>query len=1185
MAAIERTSAMMSVSGLLSRISNRSRTSVLVIGAACLTLLAPDTAVAQVDAGSILGTVRDSSGGIIGGAKVTLKSEDTGITQETTSGASGQYTFDPIKIGHYSVSAESAGFQKLEQPKITVTVQQHVLVDLTLTPGQTTETVVVTSEVPQLQTQDASVGQVVQAQTINALPLNGRNFTFLAQLSAGVTQNQNDGRGMGASGSFAANGLRPTQNNYLLDGIDNNSNLVDFLNGTSYAALPPVDAIEEFRVQTSDYSAELGRGAGAVLNATVKSGSNEFHGNAWEFLRNEKLDAANFFENSGGLTKGPFRQNQFGATFGGPIKRNETFFFMDYQGTRIRQAVTSTYTVPTALERSSGFTDYSELLAQGGTKTDASGQTYALGQIFDPSTTRALGEDYVRTPFAGNIVPANRLDPNAVKLLNLYPAPNQAGLFNNYVTDPKLSNDTDQFDVRGDQTFSDKDSLFSRITYARNPLVQAGPFPGVADGGGYNQNTSSWNGVLSETHTFSPSLINEARIGVNRVTSSREQINGDTLGIPEQYGINGILQAAGNGGLPTLNITGLSALGGSGYLPSIETSNVGQFSETLTKNTGRHNLKAGYTFQRLRFAVLQPAASRGNFYFQGLYTDVPTTTNGNTGIAQFALTPTAASVAGGTDFLGGADYVTASNYANTDSQRNYNAFFFQDDWKVTSKLTLNLGVRWERFGPLVERYGAQSNFQPAAGGGATYLLTQQRCDTPLNPSLVEGAASDGVSFACSLQPGLQTVQNKNFSPRVGFAYLLGQKLVVRGGYGIFYGGFENSSQYNWGSFPFQYNLNFANTVPNGPIQYSNGSYATLETGLSGINLSPSEVTLPISFQGEDFHIPTPYTQSYNFTIQYQLASNDSVQVGYIGNTVRHLPVYINANAPQLILPPSIDSTAYIPFKSFSTFDNYTRYEGNSFYNGLQATYEHRLSYGLTALANYTYSKCRTDALDLLNENNLAYGYRAPTLPGFGVQGDYGLCNYDTKHVFHLSGTYDLPVGHGRQFLGNSNGFVDSVLGGWGTNFILTLQTGQPGTIGCPTSTAAGLACYAFVVPGEDVYAQNRSVNGWLNPAAFASPPAATVIGQSDYSPLGGAPTQYYGPGFHRLDFSVFKSFFFTERTRLEFRSEFFNLTNTPNFANPAFTDFTNPSNFGVINQTRNRQNDQREIQFALKLYF
>ncbi len=1175
---------------------------------------------AQVDTGSVAGVVHDASGAVVGQATMTLKNEDTGLIQKAASDGGGRYTFSPVKIGRYSVMAELTGFESQKQDNVTVTVQQHVSLDFTLQPGQVTQVAIVTSEAPLLQAEDASVGQVVDSKSINNLPLNGRNFTFLAQLSAGVTQGQEDSRGLGASGSFAANGERPSQNNYLLDGIDDNSNLVDFLNGTAFAVLPPVDAVEEFRVQTSNYSAELGRSAGAVLNATIKSGTNELHGDVWEFLRNDKLDAANFFENSGGVPKGEYRQNQFGFTLGGPIRRNKTFFFVDYQGTRIRQAVTAVATVPTVNERNSEFTDLSELLTQGGTRTDVLGRTYALGQIFDPATTRAVNcgatdavsgivapcagsasgtqLGFAREPFANNLLPSSRLDPNAIKLLNLYPTPSAPGLFNNYTSDRISSNDVDQFDSRVDQTFNDHDSLFGRLSYVLNPQYLPSPFPGIADGGGFSsgtQNSTSWNGVLSETHSFSPSFINEARAGVNRIASARLQSNAASVGLPAQYGIQGVSQAASNGGLPTLNFAGLSTLGSSGYLPSIENSTVLQFSDIATKTSGQHSMKFGYEFQRLRFSVLQPPASRGDFFWSGNYTEVANTSGGNTGLAQVLLNPIPATVPGGTNYLGGADFVEVSNLANTDSQRNYNAVFFQDDYKLTSRLTLNLGLRWEYFGPLVERYGAQSNFQPLAGGGANYLITKSRCDTPLNPDFLSAAAQNGVKVVCSSQPGLQSVQKLNFAPRVGFAYRLSSKLVARGGFGIFYGGFENSSQYNWGSFPFQFHVNYSNVVPNQPITYPNGTYGTLETGLSGIQLSPALVSpYGVSFQGEDYHIKTPYTMGYNFALQYQITPTQSLQVGYVGNQVRHLGVYINPNSPSELVPPSLNSLDYSPYPNFAVYNNYTSFAGNSHYNGLQTTYEHRLQYGLSLLANFTWSQCRTDAADLLN--GTAIGFRAPTLSGFGIQGDYGLCDFDVKRAFHLSGGYDVPVGKGRQFLKSAPRMVDAIAGGWSTNFILTLQDGQPGTVPCVITTAAGFGCNALLVPGQSVTTGAHNVNQWLNPAAFTSPPVVTAIGQSNYAPLGGAPTQFYGPPFHRLDFSIFKVFPITERTRVEFRSEFFNLTNTPNFsppglgtasvgAAPGSLDYTNPSTFGKINSTRDGQNDQREIQFALKLYW
>lgn len=1178
----------------------------------------------QVDTGAISGTVKDASGGVMPGVTVTLTNEDSGQSISTTSGSAGQYTFSPVKIGHYSVSAETSGFQKVRQKNVTVDVQEKVVVDFTLPVGQPSETVIVDAAPPALQTQEASVGQVVEAETINALPLNGRNFTFLAQLAAGVTQDQEDTRGLGASGSFAANGLRPAQNNYLLDGLDNNSNLVDFLNGTAYVVRPPVDAIEEFKVETNDYSAEFGRSAGAVLNATVKSGTNQFHGNAWEFLRNDKFDAANFFENSGGIPKGEYRQNQFGFTFGGPIRHNKTFFFLDYEGTRIRQAIPYISTVPTDLERSSGYTNLSELLTQAGTTgPDVLGRTFGIGQVFDPATTRPVDcgvpdsvtnitapcgglptgtqLGYAREPFAGNIIPANRLDANAIKLLNLYPAPNNSELFNNYASNPISSDNPNQFDVRVDHSFREKDNIFGRFSYVDNPSFLPGPFGGIADGGSFadgNQTAKSLNTMISESHMFSTSMVNEARVGYSRIAVNRLQPNADTSGIPAEFGIPGVSTVASNGGLGSLFITGLTTLGSNEFLPSIELSTTSQFTDNVTKTAGRETFKFGFQFQRLGFSIFQPPASRGAWSYTGLYTGVPTTAVGNTGLAQLLLTPIPGTVAGASDYVGGADNIEVSNIAATSMKRDYYGSYFQDDIKVTPKLTVNLGLRWEYFGQLIENYGAQSNFLPSnsPNGPSTFRLTSKRCNTPLSADFDAAAQAENINIVCSSQPGLGVSQKLNFSPRVGFAYQLTPKFVVRGGYGIFYGGFENSVTETYVDFPFQFSLSYPNLTPNAPITFANGAIGTLSTGLTAIPLTSAAVEPGgVSFTGEDYRTKTPYTQGYNLTAQYLLTKNDTIQVGYVGNTVRHLGVYLNPNTPREILPPGLNSFLYSPYPDFSNI-TYSSYAADSNYNGLQVNYERRLGHGLSVLANFTWSRCATNAVDVLNATALT-GFRAPYLPGFGgIHQDFGLCDFDVQKVVHLSGSYELPVGKGKQFLNNSNRVMNAFLGGWNTNWILTMQDGQPGTIPCATPTTSGFGCYAIRVPGQNIYAGPHDVNQWLNAAAFMTPPVATTIGQSDYSPLGGGPSQFRGPGFHRLDFSIFKEFRTSERTHLEFRSEFFNLTNHPNFSIPGFSgngvvaapgslDYTSPSTFGTISSTRDGQNDQREIQFALKFYF
>jgi Carboxypeptidase regulatory-like domain len=1176
---------------------------------------------AQVDAGAISGTVKDTSGGVIPGVKVTIANEDTGLAMSTTTGSAGEYVFSPVKIGHYSISAEIKGFQKVQQKNVTVDVQQKVVVDFALAPGEALETVVVTSEPPVLQTQDASVGQVIDRRTIDALPLNGRNYIFLAQLSAGVTQDQEDTRGLGASGSFAANGLRPAQNNYLLDGIDNNVELVDFLNGTHFVVRPPVDAIQEFKIQTNSFSAEFGRSAGAVLNATIKSGTNHLHGALWEFLRNDKFDAANFFENAGGLTKGEFRQNQFGGSLGGPVTiphvyhgQDKTFFFFDYEGTRTRQAIPYVSTVPTALERSSGYTNLSELLTQGdpncateanpssGCQVDALGRAFTLGQVFDPSTTRPAGGGFVRDPFPGNIIPANRLDPNAIALLNLFPAPNNSSLFSNFASNPVFRLNANQFDARGDQKISDKDQMFVRVSYSDAPEFIPGPFSGIADGGSFSagdQTAKSWNIALSETHAFSPALVNEARIGVNRIATTRVQpFNNDLSNIPGQFGIQGVPQVPSNGGLGSIFIAGLNTLGSNQFLPSIENSQTSQYMDNLTKVWGKQSLKFGFEHQHLRFTILQPPSGRGAWSFNGVYTEVPSEGGGNTGLAQMLLTPIPGTVSGASDFVGGADEIQASNYANTDMGRDYNAVYVQDDWKLTPKLTVNLGLRWEYFGQIEERYGAQTNFQPAStpGGTSVLLLTKKRCNVPFSADFLTAAATDNISIACSGVPGLGESQKNNFGPRIGLAYRLTPKFVARAGAGIFYGGFENSVVETYVDFPFQFNLSYPSLVPNAPITFANGAIGTLETGLSALVPITSAVAEPAGSPliGEDYHSKSPYTISYNLTLQYELSAGQTVQAAYVGNGVRHLGVYINPNSPNQILTPGQNSFDFSPYPDFTTGFTYTSFAGNSYYNSLQLNYERQFSAGLQALANFTWSKCRTDASDVLNETSIFY--RAARLPGFGIQGDYGLCDFDITKVFHFSGAYELPFGHGKRFLGNDGAFVDAVLGGWKTNWILTLQDGQPLTVGCVIATTSGFGCNALLVKGQNIYAGPHNVDQWLNPAAFASPPVATANGQTDYSPLGGAPTQFYGPGFHRLDFSLFKDFRTSESTRLEFRSEFFNLTNHPNFSAPGFSgngvtaapgslDYTSPTTFGKIASTRDGQNDQREIQFALKFYF
>lgn len=1145
---------------------------------------------AQVDTGTILGTVRDNSGAVVPNAKVTVRNEGTDFSQSATTSNTGTFIVTPLKIGRYSVEVESSGFKKQLRTGLDLNVQQQLVVDFTLSVGDVSSEVEVTTAAPILQTESGSVGQVINSQVINDLPLNGRNYTFLARLVPGATIGQPEGRGLNANGWFAANGTRPAQNNYLLDGIDNNTNDVDFLAGAAYVVKPPIDAIGEFKLQTSSFSAEFGRAGGAVLNATIKSGTNQFHGSAWEFLRNDKLDANDFFINAAGQPRGSFKQNQFGATTGGPIVKNKTFFFADYEGTRIRQGTPETgYTVPTLAERDSGYTNFSDLITlQSGSLTDATGKSYPLGTIFDPATTQSIGNgQYVRTPFPGNIIPASRLDPNAVNLLNLYPAPTGPGLLNNYSVNRNATTDVNQFDVRIDENLSEKDQIFGRYSWSHSPSYFPPPFTGYADGGSFNQgeqNVNTMGAALSYTHSFTPTLVNEARVGFNREHTTRDQAYADsTTNIPAQFGIQGIPQQPGNGGLPNFALGDLSQLGSAEWLIGDRYSNTIQFTENLTKVYGSHTFKGGFEAQGISAPWLSPPYSRGAFDFNGQYTSIPNVTDNSTGRAQFLLLPS------GPGNIGGSDNVSVSNFGDVAMTRSYYGAFFQDDWKVSSKLTLNLGLRWDWFSPTGEKYSAQANFVPGAPGTAEYIIPASRKgNPPLSPSFTQLLAQDGINlvYTNAYGSGLSKVQKDNFAPRFGFAYQFTPKFVMRGGYGIYYGAFENrggdpSLGY---SYPFQYSFSFPTPNSQSPVVYPNGTIATLENGLSSISLNPASVDASgLAFRGVQFNYKTPYVESYNFTLQYQLTSADSFEAGYVASLSRHLESFVGTNNQSVLLPLGYNPQNYVPFPDFARGSSFADTVGVANYQSLQTKYQRRFSHGLTMLFAYTYSKTLTDAGDLLSGGGVA-GYRAPDLPGWGIQKDMGLAPFDIEHAISFSGTYDLPFGKGQPYMSSANRVAEFVLGNWSTNYILTLDTGQPLTINCATSTGAGTGCYALYT-GINPYSGLHNVSQYYNPAAFQTPPVVTQVGQTNYAPLGGGNTQVYGPPLRRLDFSVFKTFPVNERMRFEFRAESFNLTNTPAFSQPTNLDYLDTTNFGRITSTRDAPNDPRELQFALKFYF
>jgi hypothetical protein len=1218
--------------------------------AVCLALLAalfllarPSSLIAQIDTGGITGTAQDPSGASITGATVTLTNDATGVMVTTQSTATGTYVFGGLMPGTYSIKGESGGFENYVVHGLEVHVQQVLTVDLHFATGSVQQNVTVTAAAPLLETENAAVGQTITSQTVNDLPLATRDWGSLAQLSAGVSTAP-PGQPTADSGStesayFSVDGVNTWQNDFRLDGINDN---IEFYGGnytgTNAAIVPPPDAVEEFKVQNGDFNAELGHSTGGVINAAIKSGTNHLHGDLWEYLRNDAFNANYYFNN--GKPVPEYRQNLFGGTAGGPVLlphvydgRDKTFFFFDYQGGRYVTPDPATSSVPTVGMVSSGFTNLQDLIADNtGSGTDALGRSFPHGTILDPATTRQLpasGVDpvtgltgtpgsYVRDPFykctaggcpsfAGNgttnfatasqeallnVIPKSRLDPNAVSLLGVYPLPTASGLTNNFLYVPKELHNTDTWDIRIDENINAKNNLFGVFDRSLYTTNVPSSLPGIAVGetGGRNDSLPAYAWAAGYTHIFTPSLSNEMHVGMVHSDKLQQSFYGDTFGIPAQFGIQGVPQVTNNGGLPPITIDGLTHIGVGNYTPTLQYVYSIEGADAVTKVFRSHTFKAGFQIDDLEGDISQPPQGRGDFNFTGQYTDIPNKGSDLTGIGDLLLTPIKSTV-GGVDDVGGMSSFSGSNIAATDDHRWYWGAFFQDDWKATPNLTLNLGLRWDYFTPYAETAGRQANFIPTGGNGApgTYYISKQGCQVPRSAAFDALLAASNISLDCVSSMTLGNAQNTNFAPRAGFAYRITSSLVVRGGFGTAYGALGNLG---YGgtlgtNYPFVYVTSVPSPDSQHPIILSNGQPATMEQAFTTINLGNPTVNngKNLNLYGRQYDFQTPYIETQNLTVQDQFTKHDAVQVGYVGTEGRHLDNLGYDNSNTEILPPGVNPQSYIPFPSFARNATYETTNAVSSYNSMQATYEHQTSYGLYLLANYTFSKCMSDQHTEASQNQQ---YRAEWLPGFGIGRDYALCDTDAASIVHIAGTYELPFGRGHLFMNNANRAVDTILGGWIVNGIYSYQGGQPFTVPCPVSTTSDFGCFAGVVPGQGLYAGPHNATQWLNPAAFAQPPLATAIGQADYSPLGGGQQQVRGPGFDNLDSSVLKNFLITESVHLQFRAEAFNTTNTPPFGQPTSQlNFTDLTAFSAITSTKNSNENQgaRTLQFALKLFY
>jgi hypothetical protein len=1161
---------------------------------------------AQRDLGTVTGTVSDAQGAAVPNAKITIVEDATGLSYDVTSSDDGTYTRPLLKPGTYTVTVEAAGFQKAQQKGIIVTAGDRVGANFNLQVGDVSQTVEVSAAAPLLQTETAAQGANLSGGQVATLPLGGqRTFSFLARLSPGVLPAEAGARDS-LGGGFSANGVRSNgENNFLLNGVDNNVNVIDFLNQTSFVISPSVEAIGEMRVLTNGYNAEYGRAAGGVVDVNLKSGTNEVHGVLFEILQNDKLNANRWENNQAGAPRNPFKQNQFGLAMGGPIIKNKLFIFGDYQGTRIATAGGTVqnlgyggfYTIPTAAMRQG---DFSQLLG-GSIGTDpTTGINAVQNEIFDPRSTACLSAcgtgnaTYTRTPFAGNRIPVSLLDPAAVKIASLYPNPNQPVALGNYpqndfyTATPGTSN-TDQGDGRVDYRLSDKDSLFGSLSWSNTSRASVPPFQGILDGGNFNGSSEidlGRNAQLGYTRVWSPTIITETRIGFSRLVTSRTQANANTDAFKEA-GIGGLDPTGpSNGGLPQLGLGRYTQVGANDWLPTKEYNNVWDFIQNLAITKGEHSFKFGGEFRPIRFPFFQVPFPHGEMNFARTETALSSSAKDANGQNGTFSADTGDEVA---SFLLGSinnGQISTTNFVSSFKQAW--AFYAQDDWKVTPKLTLNLGVRYELFSPIGEVFGRQSNF--VLDNQTLYIPKGKDQNAPLPPNFntpaidpVTGQTVPALFPTVKVSRGqvdryLIPWDKTNIGPRLGFAYNIRPKTVIRGAYGMFFGGEENQggSPNRGESVPFNSSPQLNRPADVGNFQpnpyFAGGAWTGGVSGGYPLNVF---TTLPVSslqFRSVATNFRNPLVHKWNLSVQQELGGSMALEVGYQGNHSAHqllqpdfntCPNFpttnTNINCNQLRYVPAIGSIAGTATFGFGNYD------------ALTAKLEKRMSNGLQFIAAYTYGHALANSGTTLSGSGGLY-----TRDPRNYATSYSDASWDIRHNFTTGLTYEVPFGRGKKYGGDINRFVDFVAGGWQSNIVATFHTGNPYTLRANGCQGVFSGCSPDAVAGKN---PDAAPSGGRNPSQWFNTANVTTPGPLSEGSLGLQTN--FTPPTRNLDLSLFKDFAFTERFKLQFRAESFNLANTSQFSQPDNT--LGDTKFGQVTSTQ--VGSERHVQFALRLQF
>lgn len=1080
----------------------------------------------QQSTARLLGTVRDQTGAVIASATVKATNQATGLEKSATSDSQGEYSIPLLPIGDYNIVAEAAGFKLTTITGLTLQVNQEARVDLTLNLGSTSESVSVQASSPLLVTDSSAVGQVIENKAIQNMPLNGRAFWQLAQLTPGVvfTPGGSDitagGQGIRATRiGLRISGSSRLAGGWFLDGFD----ITEYELGAT-SITPSTDAIEEFKVQAGGMSAEYA--LPSTINAALKSGGNDVHGSLYEYLRNEKLEARNFF--AAGRT--PLKRNQFGATFGGPIKRNHTFFFTDYEGGRTRQGSTFNYVTPSAEELNGNF---------------AGGRP-----VFDPLSTRINPDQpnqFIRDAFPGNVIPGNRQSPQALYFKPVFPLPNNPG--SRYVYSPALSLDTDKFDVKITPRWGEKNNFVSRYSFANNTESDPTAQPAL---GYYPLTSRSQNVGLSWYRTIRPNLTSE--LTFNYYRTFFYFLNGSNYNGKDVVADAGIKGFEGVSNLqpsyPMINLAGYRAVeGNTDNRPKANRIRTYQYRASLQWNHGKHDTKYGAQLSHQAHAFLNGNLSQGGFNFDGRYTQNPLST-GNTGNA-FA------------DFLLGYPNSVQRAFpiqifGNTG---NFWSFYGQDNYRMTQNLTLNIGLRWEMNSFFDGIRGQTNAFNFTTGkviiptrGGVPDFTVQPgvRQIWPVFRDLLETSEEHGLPWS------IRSPSRRDVAPRIGFAWrpFGSTKTVIRSAYGIFY--IYPDSNITLGQVrtpPFLILQVINNDVPTAATLVPR---RTLTDFFLGQSLVDRNATPNISTGGTSYR--TTYTQTWNLNVQRQMSPNIAFEVGYVGNKGTRTQHSTNYNIP---LPGAGNIATRRDYKDWGVLD-YKIWGGGTTYHSLQAKFEKRFATGYSFLVSYAWSKC----LD-------GPGTEEGTSPVWYLDRlNKGPCNFDVPHNFVASFIYELPWMKSNRYLG-----------GWQWQGIGTLQSGVPYTVGISVdraNTGAGGQRPDQVGP----VAQPHDLGCWFftsaNPTCKALLPnqADAFVLPAQFVYGNAARNSLYGPSLFQLDTSLIKNFRITESKSLEFRAQAFNLTNTPSFSNPSGT--TNLAQGGLITSTRTKP---RVFEFALRFAF